>query len=703
MTCYSSILSPQSQTIVETGSISVINQSFQDNYTNQIADWISLNSSSLQVGNVAVRLNGIWNTASIDDDFQSEAVGVVERLDIDTAKIVYKGIVDFAGVPSASLLIPGAVYYLSVSGQTTTIEPSISKPIYIALTNTTACVVNMRGHVNSNQVTKTLSKRADIPCRPSVYYSNVISLSCPIGTYGLPITIERGQFSSSISLEDANNQAYDYLETFTSSMCVPVYFSEPTILTCPTDAPVKNISASYGSFYSFISVDDATSQSINYLETILSSGCYPPQAPIVSNGTIVVSSSAVINYHITASHNPTRYSASHLPPNLSINTSSGLISGSLSNYSTFYSSSIYAFNNIGSGSGLLTINPSQYYIPLGGAPASPTFANNGLLYIAENSPAQIEVYNPSSRTVTSTITGFPYNYSNAYLAAILFNPLDGFIYQVINATGGGYNGNGYVVKINTNTNTIVGQVELVSGFIGIGVVGGTSAVIAGNKIVIAGFNQITQWVGFAMVDLSTFSTSSFTPSSIQYNGFSQGICYNPNNSTVYSVLSGGSSLDTFDICSMNIETLITGSINTNVSHSTPYGGTAGATSIGYSPIDNCLYVAKSFNSSSIIQYNLSNSTSNEFGIGQFGIYNDGSLENLFYEPITQKIYFVIYSSPSANLGPLWYFDPIVQSLVNTGFVIGTNEYNQTQPSITYYSGSLYSAYGGQISVLSLIH
>jgi hypothetical protein len=54
----------------------------------------------------------------------------------------------------------------------------------------------------------------------------------------------------------------------------------------------------------------------------------PPQVPVITSTTSATGTSgSSFTYAITATNNPTSFGASGLPPNLSVNTLTGLISG----------------------------------------------------------------------------------------------------------------------------------------------------------------------------------------------------------------------------------------------------------------------------------------------------------------------------------------------------------------------------------------
>ena len=79
----------------------------------------------------------------------------------------------------------------------------------------------------------------------------------------------------------------------------------------------------------------------------------PPAPVITSNLNLVGITTSPLSYQITATNSPISYSASSLPPGLSVNTNTGLISGTATQTGTF-STTISGSNTGGTGSATLT-------------------------------------------------------------------------------------------------------------------------------------------------------------------------------------------------------------------------------------------------------------------------------------------------------------------------------------------------------------
>src|SRR5438034_1868994 len=80
----------------------------------------------------------------------------------------------------------------------------------------------------------------------------------------------------------------------------------------------------------------------------------PPPPVITSPGTATGTVGVAFSYQITATNNPTSYGASGLPPGLTVNTATGLISGTPTTAGT-YPVTISASNSGGTGTATLVI------------------------------------------------------------------------------------------------------------------------------------------------------------------------------------------------------------------------------------------------------------------------------------------------------------------------------------------------------------
>ena len=110
-----------------------------------------------------------------------------------------------------------------------------------------------------------------------------------------------------------------------------------------------------GTFNVTISAINALGSSTATLTLIVHPYVYPPT--ITSSLTATGTSGAAFSYTITATNNPTSFNATGLPSGLSINASSGVISGTMAAMGTFYCT-ISATNSGGSDSKTLALSVS---------------------------------------------------------------------------------------------------------------------------------------------------------------------------------------------------------------------------------------------------------------------------------------------------------------------------------------------------------
>ena len=97
-----------------------------------------------------------------------------------------------------------------------------------------------------------------------------------------------------------------------------------------------------------------------------------PPAPAVTSETVNAGYGSAFTYQISATNSPTSYAATGLPAGLSINTSTGVISGTLPNTLGTSTIGLSATNDGGTGTGTLTLNIVDLTPPVITAPSTIT-------------------------------------------------------------------------------------------------------------------------------------------------------------------------------------------------------------------------------------------------------------------------------------------------------------------------------------------
>jgi hypothetical protein len=113
-------------------------------------------------------------------------------------------------------------------------------------------------------------------------------------------------------------------------------------------------------------VMQANDFNINYIRFIQSSTSVAPV--ITSAATVQGTTGAAFNYTISATNNPTSYNATGLPAGLTVNSSTGVISGTVTTAGT-YTATVSAANAVGTGSRSITITIAAAQSPYTGTAA----------------------------------------------------------------------------------------------------------------------------------------------------------------------------------------------------------------------------------------------------------------------------------------------------------------------------------------------
>jgi hypothetical protein len=165
---------------------------------------------------------------------------------------------------------------------------------------------------------------------------------------------------------------------------------------------------------------------LNYVNFVANGTVSKPV--ITSAGSASATLGTSFTYTITASNSPTSYSATGLPSGLTVNSSTGLISGSALNVGT-YNATITASNSAGSGSATLAITVSPVTDPSNGITA---YKASGVITVNGSLSEPGWSFNKTiSKTVVGTVNnsatfGVMWDNTNLYIGAKV---LDGNLYS----------------------------------------------------------------------------------------------------------------------------------------------------------------------------------------------------------------------------------------------------------------------------------
>ena len=209
------------------------------------------------------------------------------------------------------------------------------------------------------------------------------------------------------------NASFSYQITATNN---PTSFGAtglPSGLTVDTNTGIiSGATTASGTTTVTISASNATGAGT----AILILAVQPPPPAIISPSSATVPYNASFSYQITATNNPTSYSAAGLPSGLTINTATGLISG-VTTASGTSNVTIAASNVTGSGTALLVMTVQ---------PAPPVISGNLTATVLYNAPFSYQI-TASSNPSGYGATGLP--------AGLSVNSFTGLISGVTTASG----------------------------------------------------------------------------------------------------------------------------------------------------------------------------------------------------------------------------------------------------------------------------
>lgn len=218
----------------------------------------------------------------------------------------------------------------------------------------------------------------------------------------------------------------------TSSIaCPPFYYNAQLILNCPVNFHGGPFTCPPGKFTSIISQADADAQAMAYLQNVLNLNCVS-NIPVVSSGSLTIAPSGAVSYQIVATNAPTSYGSGTLPGTLSLNSSTGLITGNVPATITTYTIPISATNAAGTGNGLLviTVKPRLQFT-IGSTTASVLPASQLMVSVDGSTPTPIttgQIFTFLSQLIisisnTSSPSGFSNSNRNFSLVPLDFNSI----------------------------------------------------------------------------------------------------------------------------------------------------------------------------------------------------------------------------------------------------------------------------------------
>ncbi len=188
----------------------------------------------------------------------------------------------------------------------------------------------------------------------------------------------------------------------------------PGVTINPGTGLISGTPTATGTFSGTMSATNATATTTVPLTITIGVG-----VPVVTSATVAGTTGQLFSYQVIATNGPTSYGATGLPPGLSINSTTGLITGTLIASGTS-SVGLSATNGTGTGSGVLTLNIALS-APQVTSPAVAGGTTGGAFHY---------VITVRSGSATYTASGLP--------AGLTLDPASGLINGTITAGGGIY-------------------------------------------------------------------------------------------------------------------------------------------------------------------------------------------------------------------------------------------------------------------------
>jgi hypothetical protein len=215
--------------------------------------------------------------------------------------------------------------------------------------------------------------------------SNTVNVTVPL--LAAPV------ITSSLTATGAQNSAFTYQITATSSPTSYGASGLPSGLSVNTATGlISGTPATSGTFNVTLAATNSGGTGTAILAVTINPAAPPPSPVITSSMTATGTVNTALSYQITATNSPMSFGASGLPSGLSVDTTTGLISGTAATSGTF-NVTLSATNSGGTGTAILvlTVNP---------APPPPPAD-----FSISASPSSASIKSGTPATYTVTVTG----------------------------------------------------------------------------------------------------------------------------------------------------------------------------------------------------------------------------------------------------------------------------------------------------------
>ena len=304
----------------------------------------SFNATNLPAGLSVNTATGVISGTPTTEGFSEVTISATNASGTATATLELE--VDY-GIAAAPPVITTSSLYSDAAGQfyDQLIEATNSPSSYAA----TGLPDGLSVNASTGEITGTPTTMGSY----SVTLSATNSYGTGTAVVSLLITAPLPVITSGTAAAGQIGTAFTYQITATNSPTSYTAYGLPTGLSFNVNSGlITGTPTVAGTFFIDLSATNAAGTGTSSLE--LTVAPLPPPT-VTSMGTASVSLGQPFAYQITASGNPTSYAASGLPPGISVNTVTGLISGT-SFAQGLYTVSLTGTNSSGTGVGVLILS-----------------------------------------------------------------------------------------------------------------------------------------------------------------------------------------------------------------------------------------------------------------------------------------------------------------------------------------------------------